>query len=340
MSRDLLGFLADRVAFDSTPSFGDLGVYHVPFDALVGGEAVEGRLGTSVRRGERAVLLADSGAGKSSLVSHVLGPLAEGVAPLVVPVHALEQEATRPAMVADELLAMVLRYRQRLESVEPGAMVAGSSRQVTHSKRYSGGVGLAFPWLRGELAADIVRQVQVDERISLAAKTDVLASMFERIARDELQPVVIFDDTDRWLSETDEATVRGFFTEAMRWLAELPVSVVVAAHHGYVPEPRTRLERLQFLDTQIEIPRLPDAAALRAILDQRVSGNVVETALTGARSRDAFDDAAVVALMAAYDEGDSLRRVMQVCHEALDQAINAEAEIIGADHVEAARLGM
>lgn len=34
MSHDLLVHLAERYAFDATPAFADLGVYHVPFDSM------------------------------------------------------------------------------------------------------------------------------------------------------------------------------------------------------------------------------------------------------------------------------------------------------------------
>ena len=34
MIHDLLVHLAKRYAFDATPAFADLGVYHVPFDSM------------------------------------------------------------------------------------------------------------------------------------------------------------------------------------------------------------------------------------------------------------------------------------------------------------------
>ncbi len=78
MSRELLVHLADRYSFDASPSFIDLGTYHVPFDDLTGGSRVEARIAAGSRRGERTVLVAESGSGKSSVISHVLGPAVPG----------------------------------------------------------------------------------------------------------------------------------------------------------------------------------------------------------------------------------------------------------------------
>lgn len=71
---------------DPFPVRDDLGIYHVPFSELAGDGHIEQTLGDGCRRYERIAIVGDSGTGKSSLTASVLGPLAEGVALVVVPV--------------------------------------------------------------------------------------------------------------------------------------------------------------------------------------------------------------------------------------------------------------
>ncbi|MGD8486990.1 MAG: hypothetical protein PVH07_10165, partial [Chloroflexota bacterium] len=313
--------------------------YHVPFDELTDTTSVEARLGEAVRSGERVAVMGDSGAGKSSLVSHVLGPMAEGVAPLVVPVRTLDRDAARPERVADELLATVPHYLERIGRLGDTDMLAGATRHVTAREDYSGGLRLALPWLQGELARDLGRQVEVDLPIPLGAKADALRAAFDRIARDGLQPIIVFDDTDRWLGTSDEATVEGFFTESLRWLTDLPVSVVVATHHAYVPDHETRRRRLAFVPTRIDIPPLPGSGALAEVLARRVDRNCVDTPFAGSGTSDVFEDEALGALLQDYPAPDSLRQVMLLGYASVRFAINEEAERVTADHVAAARDG-
>lgn len=99
MSRDLLGLLQQRNAFNATPLTRQLAELHVPFDDLAGERVCEAPVEAAIRRGERVALVGTSGAGKSSVIAHVLGPLVEGVAPIPVPV------AAEPAGVASDPVA-------------------------------------------------------------------------------------------------------------------------------------------------------------------------------------------------------------------------------------------
>lgn len=95
MSRELLGFLQREHAFDPAPVRDDLGVYHVPFSELVGDANPEAGLRDACLRCERIALVGDSGSGRSSLTAGVLGPLAEGVAPILVPIARESFEVAR-----------------------------------------------------------------------------------------------------------------------------------------------------------------------------------------------------------------------------------------------------
>lgn len=326
MSGELLWHLADRYAFDSTPPFVDLGAYHVAFDDLTGGQAVERRLLDAVARGERVALVASSGSGKSSVVASVLGPTAERVAPIVVPVGAVPPDGvTSPLRIADEVLALVRRYAADATDVtadERATIVGalGERRHVTRTHGRSGGVALALGWIRPHMARELTQQTEHEELVTLREKTEVLDQVLRIIAADRLQPVLVFDDSDRWLGTTNRDVVTRFFGGVVRWLTELPTAVVVAVHDRYFTEV-PRAEVLQFLDTPVELPRLTGASQLGRILDHRVSLNVVDSPLEGAGAADGFEPDALAALFTAYAAGASLRRVIQRCHVALTEAV-------------------
>ena len=340
MSRDALRALVQERAFNATPRRDDLGALHVPFESMVPGLHVESRLDDSARRGDRVALIGGSGCGKSSLVSYVLGPTADGVAPILVPVHALEGGAGRARSVADAVIAQL-----RLEAVTAMAAAAGldtvigEQREVTHasSRRRGVTVGL-MSWLSGDLSREISQQTENHERILLAEKVEVIEQCLRRIRSDALQPVFVFDDTDRWVESDDREVARGFFGEGIRWLAELRASVVVATHSRYLEASDHAAEILTFLDTRVEIPRVPSVEQLARVLEWRVqvhaadsSGNEDPLSLA-----EILAESAVEKLYSQYRRRASLRAVLQIAHVALVEAADAGADTITAHHIEAA----
>ena len=136
-------------------------------------------------------------------------------------------------------------------------------------------MSLALGWFKGDLSKDLVAQVQYDQRISLAEKAATVDAALRRIYGDVLQPVIVFDDTDRWTTAGDDVgVVANFFGEIIRWFTEFPASIVVATHSRYFDLGIDRQDLLQFLDTRVEIPALPHPAALHEILGRRVALNV------------------------------------------------------------------
>lgn len=98
----------------------DLGVYHVPFTELAGDGHVEQTLGDGCRRYERIAIVGDSGTGKSSLTASVLGPLAEGVAPVVVPVAIEPNETVRePRAMFAHVAAVIARVATDAAALSP-----------------------------------------------------------------------------------------------------------------------------------------------------------------------------------------------------------------------------
>ena len=206
-----LQLLADRYVFESSPSLHDLGALHVPFDELVSSEHTERRLDNAVRRGERTALIGSSGCGKSSVAAHVLGPTVAGVAPLLVPLAAMPAGVIdTPPNLVDHLLATIIR--QASSSTAATAIeqqVTPRTETVTTTRRLGGTVG--WRWLTGDLAREVARQTEIEQHATFADKTDAVAQVLKLIAGDDLQPVLVFDDTDRWLHDKASPLVQAFF---------------------------------------------------------------------------------------------------------------------------------
>ncbi len=128
----------------------------------------------------------------------------------------------------------------------------------------------------------------------------------------------------------------------MRWLTDLPASVVVATHTRYLEPGLARTDPpgadlLEFLDTRIEIPRVASAEMLALILARRVDRNVEGTAHAAATLPDVVSEQAIDALFDSYGQGASLRKTLQTVHIALAEAVSAGGAIIQASHIIAAQ---
>lgn len=341
MTLPLLQLLRERYAFDGTPKFEDLGAFHVPFDSMSVGPPVETRMREGVLRGERIALIAESGCGKSSVISYLLGPAAEGVFPVLMPIHSLGQAAADADRVADIALAQLARdAATAMTAAGIAGNASGSQREVTRSAARTRRLGARAPasLLTGDVAEEIGRQVSTSQPIGLPEKVDVIFQCLQPLHQDALMPVFVFDDTDRWSVSNEEEIVEGFFERAIRWLTDLPTAVVVATHSHYLGSGRGSESLLQFLDTRVEPPRLPSADQLGRILMARVRVHLdnESTHLVPTGLGDVVADSAVNALFDQYRNGASLRRVMQLAHIALAEAADAGAEQIVDHHISAA----
>lgn len=340
MSAQVLLRLQDAHAFDPAPRTAELWRHHVPFDALKGTDRCEAALDRALRSGERVALIAQSGAGKSSVIAHVLGPLVEGLAPLAVPV-ALEDRsiATDPVAFAGHLVRTVARYVRHAHPGDQGVVdriVGGRAPRRRLSK-----LSLTPQWLGAsvELTAELASaSAEAPARRPGQEVIEQARDILDVIASHGLRPVLVLDDTDTWLSGMagpEAAQIRaGFFGRITRLLAEeLAHAAVLAVHENYL---RTaEYSRASgFIDTTVRLPALPDAEAVGRLLSQRVSEHVRRFTIDQVITTGALET-----LLAHYRRGrgrDIRRRVLYVAHTALARACDDAADTIAPVHVDVA----
>lgn len=331
---DLLRRLQEGHAFNPSPRHDQLYAVHVPFDALTGTRGCESALERALRQRRRVALVGASGTGKSSVTEHVLGPLVEGLAPLRVPVT-MERTAvaTDPVEFARHLVALIGRW---VDVGLPGrsreaAGLAPARRPATSHK-----VSLAPAWMEAkvELAYEL-SQAAAQEPPSSTQVVDQARGLLDLISSDALVPVVVLDDTDRWLStswQPDSPGVRAaFFGRVVRVLAEeLDVAAVVAVHPTYLTDVDYQASA-GFLDTTLHVPAVPDAVAAGRILHRRTAEDL------GVERDDLFGPDALTVLFEHYRHAPNIRRrLLLIANAALTLAVDAGAARIEREHCVAA----
>ena len=286
-----------------------------------------------------------SGAGKSSVISSVLNPLVEDLAPLPIPV-AIEDPivATSPVAFAGHLVRTVARYVAHAHPAaaeEARERARRTTRTVQGPRRERAGrLSLAPSWLglRVELTTEL-RSVSEQAAMDRPGQEVIeeAQAILQTVAAHGLRPVIVLDDTDKWLQvpglPDPAAHLGGFFSQVPRLLAEqLSVSAVLAVHERYLDLSAYDASR-GFLDATVHVPALPDRGALERVLAHRTKGWVP------APMAELITEPALDSLMAHYRFGrarDLRRRVLFVAHTALARACDEGADVIAYRHVELA----
>lgn len=344
MSSELIAALRREAAFDPTPLPEDLAALHVPFDELLGEARTERALQEAAEAAGRIALVGAMGAGKSSVLSYTLTP-ARGFAPLPISVAPESDETvTDPGRFAQHVVRVISTWAAEVEllseaqrdellrAVADRRVLGGRSRQ-THA-----GISMQLPWLaKGQVARDIRRELEPTTELGRSAveHLEALRRLTHVIRAIELEPLLLIDDSDRWLRRgTPRAEIVGaFFGRVVRELAELETGFAVAVHEGYLELAEYRESATGALNTRVDVPRLTDEGQLARILDHRVR------AFTGEGSvSEILDSKALTGLWRFYgvDGEHSLRKALQIAHTALSEAALADHDHVGAALIDAA----
>lgn len=344
MSRALILALRQDAAFDPTPLPEDLAGLHVPFDSLLDDQRVEQRLQDAAQAIERIAVVGAMGAGKSSVLSYTLTP-ARGFATLPISVSPESDETvTDPGSFAQHVVRVISTWAEEVEMLsgeqrdELLHAVADSRALPSRATQTHAGIALQLPWLvKGEVARDIRREVEPATTLerSAAEHLETLKRLTRLIRAIELEPLLVIDDSDRWLrrGEPRGEIVGAFFGRVVRELAELEIGFAVAVHENYLELPEYRETTPGVLSSRIDVPRLTAGAQLEKILDHRVR------AFAGTGSASEILDAEALARLWEFhgaDGNQSLRTTLQIAHTAVSEAALEEHDRIGVGLIEAA----
>lgn len=347
MSLQLLRQLQAAHAFDPSPIRHDLGVYHVPFGQLVPGTSPEEHLIGAARRGERIAIVGRSGCGKSSLIQHVLGPAVPEIAPILVPVFGEPaQTVTSVQAVAGLIIQALVDHADLDDRTRTEALGSASGRRVVPSTTRISGLTLGGGWMNVGVQADVRRQVLPATNLPVTAQAalEVVHQLLTIIQGDDLMPVLVFDDTDRWLRNvggtvSHQNLALAFFGTVLPELRQLPTGIVVAIHTNYLKGPQLPGHLRASIEILVNIPELATEDALGKVIHSRVIAHTSPDKPTAAPPlRAIISPIAVSRLHKLYKNelpGD-LRDILRTVHVAVTDACNNRFDTVTPDLIDQA----
>lgn len=326
-------------AFNPAPRIDALPHVFVPFDELTGERTCEHAVLRAVTHRRRTALVGASGTGKSSVIGHVLRTAGDTVFGIRVPVSLEDpQVATEP----DAFLAHLMRHlrdeamrarperRRRIQGTGPAA-----GRETTKSFGVEGG----FAGAKAGFTYEITQALDGDALTNVRA-AEAVRELLAIVGDHGVVPVVVLDDTDKWVSSAlspENDRIRGqFFTRILRLLAEeIDATVLLALHPAYEIDEAYRRAR-GFLEKEIDLPVLPDRAALERLVARRVATGL-STTEDALRLGTVITPPALDLVFAFYSATTTNIRqgVLAPLNGALTLALDAEAESIDVAHCKA-----
>jgi hypothetical protein len=281
-SVDFLRTLDALHAFDPVPLPGYRSALYSRFENLLGG-AHEARLGREVVNVQRIALTGTIGSGKSSMIEYALTTGAPRIAPIwVAAAHQSIDVLVDPPEFARNLIRAVVAWAREAGTMSVGerqaALVETSSklpvRAITEKHGFS--LRMALGWLEPAVSREVEQTLADPE---LERSPDEFVASLDRLVdlvqtQLGLVPVVVIDDTDRWLrfeTKDRERLLTGFFSDTCRMLSERNWSVLLAVHPEYATNGGFRTAVTNgYFTVKIDVPILDSPEAVRAIFEHRV----------------------------------------------------------------------
>ncbi|MBK5224059.1 MAG: hypothetical protein JJE52_14535 [Acidimicrobiia bacterium] len=304
-----LEVLQQARAFAPSVVFEDLAVVHVPFDQLTDSEAHEERVAKTARTDGMVLVIGRSGEGKSALTSWALN-LDSGLLAIPVPVSVPHPHGASASLIPSLVLDGISNAITPLEERVKMDVIAAAAGQRT-PRRVDASIDIKG--LKVNIG-DLLKTLPPGHRERL----DAIRQADTEIRSQDLIPVLVLDDTDKWTGGR-VAQGKAFFEECLSALAELRMPIVALAHPQYFDHARLP----EHFDVWVGVPRL-DPSGIRAILAQRITRVDKATSI-----EDVFAETAIERITQHYiDDEASIRRVIQLAGESLIEAVEAvEARI-------------
>jgi hypothetical protein len=226
--------------------------------------------------------------------------------------------------------------QDQLAQVQPAETLV-KDPVITHTGKLEGGLPVARASYQGALEeAHTERTFGKNPAQARQDLEDILKVMRQHGAR----PVVVIDDTDRFVDPSDgtrehEATVDALFNNAVRLLDQLRLDFVVAVHPRFRGTSGYEMATTKLLRTRLNIPFLEhteDMNPIGKVLNKHLRAHEIDTPVDEMMSVQAG-----ASLYGAYaTNGQDIRDVLAIAQQAATRAQDAEASRIEAQHVAAA----
>jgi hypothetical protein len=234
-------------------------------------------------------------------------------------------------------LALAAHEKRSLIGAAADKLIRRQPSQGVGGKLRAGIPGLSLE-IAGDLKQSGLDQEELVNATGVVQGLDRLVSVFTARSR---EPVLIFEDTDAWLSRTDGGqtadAANRFFADSLGVLVrDVDIRIVIATHTGYIKLDGYRSIRERLL-TEVEIPPLDrPMEAIAQILQKRLE-------VTGIRGAvgEVFTDQGLARLVAEYDHSrHSIRHVLNVCDTALEQTAPTYPDRLTEDHLRGAPVAL
>jgi hypothetical protein len=202
------------------------------------------------------------------------------------------------------------------------------------------GVKLALKWIEPSWSREI-EETLADPEVARSRSdfVDSLDRLVELIYQQGRTPVVVIDDSDRFLRKKSSAraeVLEPFFRETCRMLAERNWGIVLAVNPEYCTSASFRLALTEgFVNNQFDVPRLPEPCSLHALINARITRRAQESqtdaefrasgdadSFADASASDVFEDGFEEILFERYTRAEgNLRAVLTVADQALRETI-------------------